>query len=139
MKSLLKTTKEVEKKSFQGKELRTNLSFLLKADDYADIGRKDPFLQQAIVDSMAEIEMHDLRVRKISVTRQGKTVKVWVQTEKGMRFKDKSGQLTKRVGRILASVQCWSCEEWTYELERFEPKQHKKKCALVLAHEIMES
>ncbi len=139
MKSLLKTTKKVERRRFQGMDLRTNVSFLLKVDDHVAIGRKDAIIGEAIHDAMTHIETHGLKVGKISVVVQGKTLKIWVQTEKSLRFPDENGQLTKRISRNLRISKCWSCDEWTYEIEEFHPAQHGKQCALVLAHNVIES
>lgn len=139
MKSLLKTTKKVERRRFQGADLWTNVSFLLRANDHVAIGRRDAIMGEAIHDAMTDIEMHGVRVGKISVVVQGKTLKIWVQTEKDAFFPDKSGRPTKRVSRNLRIIKCWSCDEWTYEVEEFHPAQHGRRCTLVLAHDVIES
>lgn len=139
MKSLLKASGKVRQKTFQKVELRTNIPFVWKANDWPDIARHDGFLLRAIHESMLEIEHHNIRVRKVSVVVQGKRVKIWVQTMKGVRFKDKSGNLTMRVNKVLQLAQCWSCSEWAYESRKVERDQHGKDCALVLAVDVMES
>lgn len=139
MKSLLKASGKVTQKRFREYELRTNVPFLVRADDWSDIARHDKFLLKTILDSINTINVQGVRVRKISVVLQGKKMKVWVQTEKGVRFRDKSGNLTMRVNKVLQLIECWSCSEWTYESRAVEKDQHGKNCALVLAVDVMES